>query len=325
VSSGTRARAHSLGSARLGPLAFLLHATAFVSFSASPCAQTQAPKASTATRWSGEVGVGGEYDTNVSVDEVDLSSGQSDYALTADFELGLRHRFSPKTRGALNYNISQSSYREFSRVDRLTQIVGADLSTELGGASAGLSTYYIDSRLDGRGFLQYLRVSPSLSGFLSRRWFGRGAYVYSERDIDQRPLRDATTNTGEIDLYYFHRGLRSYANVGYRYRDEDAVAPELDFRAHALKLRYIRRFDILDRKAKAEFAARYEVRDYTSEEPTIGKPRDDRRLRWKIDFEIPVSTRFTWQVYYSYGDYESNLPRADFTQTIFGSRLQYAW
>lgn len=277
------------------------------------------------TRWSAEAGVGREFDSNVTVDEVDLSSGQSDYAWIVDFELGVRHSFTDSTRASLNYDVSRSAYDEFSRVDRLTQIVGADISTELGRSSAGLSAYYIDSRLDGDPFLRYARLSPSLSGFLSQRWFARGAYVYSERDIDQRPERDATTHTGEVDLYYFHRGLRSYANLGYRYRDEDAVADELDFRAHALKLRYIRRIDLWNRKAKAEVAVRYEVRDYLFDEPTIGEPRDDDRLRWKLDFELPITSSFTWQLYYSYGDYVSNLPRADFTQTIFGTRLQYTW
>ena len=277
------------------------------------------------TRWSAELGVGGEYDSNVSVDEVDLSSGQSDYAFTADFELGLRHSFSERTKAAVNYDISQATYSEFSRVDRVTQILGADISRDLGSSSAGLSAYFIDSRLDGDAFLRYLRLSPSLSGFLSQRWFARGAYVWAEREIDQRTARDATTHAGEIDLYYFHRGLRSYANFGYRYRDEDAVAPEFDFTAHSLKLRYIRRFDLFERRAKAEIALRYELRDYLFDEPTIGEPRDDDRLRLKLDFEIPVTTRTTWQLYYSYGDYESNLPRADFIQTIMGTRLQFAW
>ena len=277
------------------------------------------------TRWSAEAGIGFEYDTNVSVDEVDLTSGQSDTAWILDFELGMRHSFSEKTTATLTYDISQSTYSEFSRVDRLTQIAGADVSHDLGKARAGISAYYIDSRLDNQAFLQYARLSPSLSGFLAQKWFARGAYVYSEREIEERPQRDAKTQTGEFDLYYFHRGLRSYVNLGYRYRDEDAVAPELDFDAHALKLRYIRRFDLWGKKAKAEAALRYEVRDYLSDEPTIGEPRNDDRLRVKFDFEIPISTKLTWQASASYGDYVSNLPRADFTQTIVSTRLQYAW
>lgn len=277
------------------------------------------------TRWRGEVGTGVEYDTNVSVDEVDLSSGESDYAWVADFELGVQRDLGEKTRASLNYDISSSRYQEFSRVNRLTQIAGADLSHDLGKSNVGLSAYFIDSKLDGDDFLRYLRLSPSLSGFISKRWFTRGAYVYSEREIDQRAARDATTHTGEVDFYYFHRGLRSYLNIGYRYRDEDAIADELDFTAHSLKLRYIRRFDLWGKKAKAELAVRYEERDYLFDEPTINVPRNDDRIRWKIDFEVPLSKRLTFVSYYSYGNYVSNLPRADFTQTIVGSRLQYAW
>ena len=284
-----------------------------------------AQNANTTRTWDLELGVGAEYDTNVTVDEVDLSSGQSDYAWVVNAGIGMRQALGDKTNLTLNYDVSQSSYHRFSRVDRLTQILGADLNTRFSSMNAGLSAYYIDSRLDGDGFLRFLRLSPSVSGFLSRRWFARAAYVISERRIDERPQRDADTHTGEIDFYYFHRGLRSYANIGYRYRREDAVAPELDFNAQALKLRLIRRIDAFDRQVKAEFALRYEVRDYRSDEPTIEKPRDDDRLRLKVDLEFPLRERLSWHVYYSYGDYESNLPRADFTQTIIGSRLKLAW
>lgn len=275
--------------------------------------------------WSIDLGAGIEYDTNVTVDEVDLSSGQSDYAWVADLGIGMKQSLGEKSNLSLTYDISQSSYHRFSRVDRLTQIAGADISTAIGKANASMSGYYIDSRLDGEGFLEYLRLSPSLSGFVSRRWFARGAYVFSQRRIDEREQRDADTHTGEVDLYYFHRGLRSYANVGYRYRSEDAVAPELDFRAHLLKLRVIRRLDAFERQVKAELALRYEIRDYRFDEPTIAEPREDDRLRLKLDLEFPLSDRLSWQFYYSYGDYESNLPRADFTQTIIGTRFEYSW
>ena len=285
----------------------------------------QDPDAATRARWSVEVGVGAEYDTNVSVDEVDLSSGQSDYAYIIDFELGVKKRLTENTEGSLTYDISQSSYDEYSRVDRRTQILGGTLSTDLGKSNAGLSGYYIDSTLDGDPFLRYARLSPSLSGFLARKWFARGAYVHAERRIDGSNQRNARTQSGEADVYYFHRGLRSYVNLGYRYRHEDAVAEELDFNSHALKLRYIRRFDLFGQRAKAEVALRYEVRDYRNEEPTIGEPRNDDRLRFKMDFEVPLNDRLTWQWYYSYGDYVSNLPRADFTQNILGTRLQLAW
>lgn len=275
--------------------------------------------------WSMEMGVGAEYDTNVTVDEVDLSSGQADHATIVDVGVGMRQALGERATFSLKYDLSQSNYDEFSQVDRLTQIIGADINAVVGDATAGFSAYYIDSQLDGEGFLEDLRLSPSVSGFLSRRWFARAAYVHSQRRIDQRKERNADTNTTEVDLYYFHRGLRSYANIGYRYRREDAIASELDFDAYALKLRYIRRLDVFGKRLKSELAVRYEVRDYLSAEPTIEEPRQDDRLRVKVDLELPINERLSWQVYYSYGDYESNLPRADFTQTIMGTKLQIRW
>lgn len=275
--------------------------------------------------WSGEIGLGAEYDTNVSVSEVDVTSGQADSAWLVDLELGLTQPLGQASDLSLTYDFSQAGYERFSRVDRQTHILGADLGTDFGKTNAGVSAYYIRSRLDGEPFLDFLRVSPSLSGFLAKRWFARGAYVYSERTIEDRQQRDAETHSGEADLYFFYRGLRSYFNVGYRYRDENAVAPRFDFRSHGLKLRYIRRFDFAQRQAKLELAWRYEARRYSSISPTINADRRDDRSRLKLDLEVPLTKRLALQWYASYGDYVSNLPRADFTQTIVGTRLQFGW
>lgn len=275
--------------------------------------------------WSAKVGAGREYDSNVTVSEVDSSSGESDYAWTMDLGVGVNQSLGEKTDLSLNYDFSQSLYDEFSLVDRQTHIVGANLSTDLTRTKAGLSAYYISSRLDGDPFLEYLRLSPSLSGFISKRWFARSAYVYAERSIDGRSDRDANTHSLEGDLYYFHRGLRSYFNIGYRYRDEDTVLDALDFRSHGIKIRYIRRFAIGSTQAKGEVSWRYEERRYLSPDPVISTERSDDRGRFKLDLEVPLGNRTTLKWYYSYGNFASNLPRADFTQTIVGTRLEFKW
>lgn len=275
--------------------------------------------------WSAKAGAGREYDSNVSVSEVDVSSGESDFAWTADVGLGVNQSLGAKTDFSLNYDFSQSLYDDFSLVDRQTHIIGANLSRDLNQTKAGFSAYYIDSRLDGDPFLEYLRLSPSLSGFISRRWFARGAYVYSERNIDRRSDRDAETHSLEGDLYFFHRGLRSYFNVGYRYRDEDTVLDALAFTSHGVKLRYIRRFNIGNTQAKGEISWRYEERRYLAPDPVIDRKRADDRGRFKVDLAVPLGQRTVVKWYYSYGDFASNLPRADFTQTIMGTRVEFSW
>jgi hypothetical protein len=277
------------------------------------------------TTFRAEVGTGIEYDSNVSVTEVDAASGESDVAIFVDAGVAVKHRINDRTEVGLNYDFTQNRYDEFSEVNRQTHLLGVNGGYDLGRVSAGFSGYFIHSRLDGEAFLDYTRISPALSGFLSRRFFARGAYVYSERKIDQNSDRNADTSAWEGDLYFFWRGLRSYFNIGYRYRNEDADSEEFDFSSHSLKLRYIQRLQLLERDAKLEFAWRFEDRDYRSPTPEIGEERMDNRSRWKVDLEVQLNPSWYWQLYSGYGDYSSNLPRADFTQTVLGTRIDYRW
>ena len=276
-------------------------------------------------RWGAEVAVGAEYDSNVSVEEVDRASNASDIALTIDAGGEVEQSLGERAEIGLTYDFSQSLYREFSQVDRQTHILGGDLRWAFDAADADVSAYYIHSRLDRKKFLELYRVSPAISGFLAKQWFARTAYVYQDKTIEERPLRDAITHSGEVDLYYFARGLRSYVNMGYRYKDEDANAAQLDYKSHSVKLRFIQRIEFASRLTKLELSWRYEDRDYTSETPSIGERRRDKRHRLRADFEIPVLERAAVLFYYAYGDYNSNLERVDYTQNIAGARFIFRW
>ena len=292
---------------------------------ATLCVSSVYAQPTPSVQFGAEVTVGGEYDSNVAIDEVDLSSAQSDYALTMGAKLEANSKLTDTFDIDFSYDYSQSLYKEFSEVDRQTHILGANLELDMGKIDSGLSLFYIDSRLDNKKFLQFSRVSPSLSGFMSKKWFARGAYVYSDKVIERSSQRDAKSNTGEVDLYFFRRGLRSYFNFGFQYKDEDAQADEYDYKAGSLKFRYIHRFNMLSKVATLELAYRYEDRDYSSPTPSIEKNRADQRQRWRVDLEIPVIERGAVKFYAAYGDYESNLDRANYDQNIIGTRFVYAW
>lgn len=272
-----------------------------------------------------EVGIGGEYDSNVAVDEVDLSSSQSDYGLTLDAKLGAHSKLSDNTELDLSYDYSQTTYSEFSLVNRKTHILGSGLDFDMGELDSGVSLFYIQSRLDNKKFLEFYRVSPSISGFLAKKWFARGAYVYSDKIIENRSERDAVSNSAEVDLYFFLRGLRRYFNFGYQYKYENANAKEFDYKSGNLKIRYIHRFDLFSKVATLQLALRYEDRSYLSATPDIDKKRDDKRERWRIDLKVPLTEKAAVQFYAGYSDYDSNLARADYTQNILGTRFVYRW
>ncbi len=280
----------------------------------------------TGPKFSADIALGMEYDSNIAVEEVDRSSSETDYALTLSAGLGVQQELNDYAKIGVSYDYNQNIYQDFSQVDRQTHILGSNLNIDIGKADVGLSFFYINSRLDGERFLQLYRASPSVSGFLSKKWFARGAYVYSDKSIEDRPERDAVANAAEADLYYFRRGLRSYLNIGYRFRDEDANADQLDYSSHSLKLRYIQRVEVFSKLAKLELAWRYEDRNYDSDTLSINEERADQRHRWRVDIELPIlGPGSAIQFYYGYSDYDSNLPQSDYNQAITGTRFVHRW
>ena len=277
------------------------------------------------TDWSAQIGIGVEYDSNLSVEEVDVTSNQGDYAMTLDAGFAVKQDLSKSATAALTYDYSQSIYDKFSQVDRQTHMLGADLGLDFARVDPSISVYYITSRLDGSQFLDLYRVSPSLSGFLAQKWFARAGYVYSDKTIHDRAGRDATTNAGEADVYFFMQGLRRYFNLGYRFRDEDAKADQYDYISNSVKLRFIQRIQVFSRLTKLELAWRYEDRDYGSDTPSIGEKRHDQRSRLRLDYEVPVFASGVLQFFAGYADYESNYPPAAYDQTLVGTRFMYSW
>lgn len=275
--------------------------------------------------YSAEIRMGGEYDTNVSVDEVDVSSEQGDYSALLDGQLEFQRKFNSGMQFSMGYDFAQSLYRDFSDLDRQTHMFSGDIKNEFGDVDVGVSYHYVDSQLDGNDFLTLKRTSPYASTFLSKKLFARLAYVYSNKEVIERGDRDANTDAGELDLYYFVSGLRRYFNVGFRYKNEDANAARFDYKSNSFKLRYVQRFELLERLAKLELAWRFEDRDYSSPTPSIEEDRYDDRHRLEANLEIPVLDSASVVIYYKYSDYDSNLPRADYQQHITGTQFVYRW
>lgn len=283
------------------------------------------PKSNGQHLFSAEVRIGAEYDSNVSVDEVDAASEQGDYAALLDAQFEYQHKFSGNAEISLEYDFSQTLYDDFSDLNRQTHMLSADVRGKISDTDVGISYHYVDSLLDNNEFLTMKRASPYASMFLSKKLFTRLAYVYTDKQIRDRSDRNADTDAGEFDLYWFRRGLRSYFNIGYRYKNENARAARFDYKSNSVKLRYIQRFQLFERLAKAELAWRFEDRDYSSPTPSIDQDRNDDRHRWELDLEIPVLEDAAISIYYKYSDYDSNLPRADYQQNVAGTQFVYRW
>ena len=272
-----------------------------------------------------ELDGGAQYDSVVTLDQLDLSSEVGDTALLLDAKIGYSQSFANDIDLDLSYSYSVLDYQDISEVDQRSHIVNAAITKDVGKAAIGLSGVYISSGLDKGSFLELTRISPHISGFVRPGWFARAGVVYSDKVNELSPDRDATAGIGEFDLYHFPPGKPWYVTVGLKYRDESAKAAPFDYTGHTFKARYVYRLSLLDRQARFELAFRHLERDYNAITPSIGEKRFDRRNRTSVELEISLSPRLDARLYYSYSDWESNLDSVDFSQNIVGLRFRYRW
>jgi hypothetical protein len=268
---------------------------------------------------------GAEYDSVVSIDELDLSEDEGDGALLFDASAGFKQPFGDDVELDLNYRYSALDYNDISEADQRSHILSGDLKKDIGGADIGVTAFYIDSTLDNDGFLELTRFSPYISGFVKKGWFSRAAFVYSDKTNALNPERDATAAIGEVDLYHFPAGKSWYFNIGYKYRDEDASAARFDYAANTFKARWVQRAELWDRDARFELSFRHIDRDYSSITPSIGGERRDRRNRTQAKLELLLTQRVALELFYTYSDWDSNLESVDFAQNVGGFRLRYRW
>ena len=265
--------------------------------------------------------LGAGYDSNVSVEEIERPSGEGDRFRSSDLQLDISNTVKGLT-GTVTYAYSRHSYEDFDNVNRETQTWGASLEGKLGNTRLGASYFAADADLADSPFLMYRRFSPHVSGFISRRWFLRGALVDAEKRITNRPGRAANSMAAEIDGYYFWRGLRRYFNVGYSYEQEDSRANLYDYGAHLFKLRMIQRFSMNGALGTFEVGGRFETRDYTDITPQIRAERDDTRTQLRAELTLPLQEHLHWRIYARYGNYDSNLPSVDYEDAVFGTQLE---
>ena len=268
-----------------------------------------------------EIGAGVEHDSNVSVDEIDQNTKESDSLVVLDLSVELESDLSENTSISVGYDLSQNWHSEFSAFDTQTHRGTAAIDHDWGPVSTGLSYIVARSNLDGAGFLTLQRVTPSLSGPLGESIYLRGSYDYTDKEFDNRPGRDATSHAGGITAFFFLDGTKTFLSSGYKYKDEDAVDPIYDYESHTYRLKFSHDFELANRTLDFSIGWRYEDRKYASTDPTIGEERHDERHRLSAALEIPVGETFFVELEYGYDDYTSNLDTADYSQNTAALRL----
>ena len=272
-----------------------------------------------------ELAAGYSWDNNVGLDELERATGASDELKTLQAQASGSLQFAKDTSLRLTAGVIDDSYLIFKKADRTTKTLGLNLETELDIVNVGINWFSADSKLDGKQFLTYERFSPYISGFLSKRWFLRGEYVYGEKEIESRPGRDADIHSAAADSYVFIQGLKRYLVLGYAYRVDNSRANRYDYESHSIKIRYQQITKIRELPVKFELEAKLEDRKYKESDPFIKKTRKDTRARLTAQLTLSLTDRLSIALLAKNADYHSNLPTASYSDLIVGTELRFTY
>ncbi len=150
----------------------------------------------------GHLSAGVEHDSNVSVDDLNASSEQSDQAWV--FDAGLEGVLKPAERLnlTLGYSLSGSRYRELDQFDQDIHLLSADLSYDFDPVTIGTSYHYSHSVLGSEPFLDFHRASAYLGSLIGDDVYllaslqeKRKDYEESEATTRRMPKRNPSTMT----------------------------------------------------------------------------------------------------------------------------------
>ena len=273
---------------------------------------------------SAEVEVSYGYESNVSVDDVDLNTNIGDQFIDLRFSSDLVFKIQESTEMSAGLTISDRLYDTFDEFDGLLSLASLAVSHQKGDWEYGLITRYIDYQLDGSELLAMTQISPSLAWFPSKRTYLYLNYERSRETYSENSQRSNDRDEVGAAFYYFINGLRQYITIQTDVAKEKAKAGFFSNDSWQIRLAFMQRMTILSRDSTLRLAYRHENRRYDrSINPTIADFRKDTRHRYEFGLEIPINEDWSAMTLVQYSDYRSNLKSSDYNQELYQLTVQY--
>ncbi|MEW6595256.1 MAG: tetratricopeptide repeat protein [Thermodesulfobacteriota bacterium] len=269
-----------------------------------------------ATSWHVRLGLGFEYDDNLTVEEQDLATDQSDFATVLELEGGYRLAVPKPYQAELSYGFYQSLYDDYSQFDLQTHTLGLSGSRDFEGWEAGLAYAYSYMFLGREGFLQSHRLTPNVGFSLPHDLYATVSYTLEDKDFRKTADngRDAVNQAVGGDLFAFFMENRGYLQLGYRLEGENAATAEYDYWGQTL-VAAVQVPAWYETRARLSF--KYQDREYRHVTPSIGAERDDIKQTLGFLVSRRFLGRYDAKAEYQYIDSDSNLESSDYSQNVF--------
>ena len=137
------------------------------------------------------VGIGGEYDSNITVDAQDLATSEGDVAALLEANLSFKPIRNGDSALEIGYDFFQSLHDDLSEFDLQIHGLSLTASTKISGVDASASYRFSHILLGGDGFLDIHSIHPMLGFYVGKDVYVSAAYEYQRRDYDDTAPRDA--------------------------------------------------------------------------------------------------------------------------------------
>tara|TARA_R110002072_G_scaffold296512_2_gene468422 strand:- start:892 stop:1977 length:1086 start_codon:yes stop_codon:yes gene_type:complete len=303
--------------------ACLCAAGALVAGLALPVANAADPEPDTKSDkpWSVTLEAGMQHDDSVSIDALDNRSGQADRARV--FNLGGDYTLLQKSALPikLSYAFAKTSYRDLKAFNLQSHTAFVSTRKKVAGLDAGFLYGFSHTDLDGKPFLNFHTVTPTLGHGLTTNWYVLAGYNYQNKTFHTAKSRNAQVNGLSLDNFFFFNETRSYIKAGYRFEMENAARNEFDFAGHYLNIGLKSALGASPGDATIRFSYQYYLRDYTNETPSISREREDQRHTAKAEIAVPVHEHAQMKFSYKYIKAHSNLSTSDFDENVINVSL----
>lgn len=276
------------------------------------------------------VEAGAEYDSNLNVDELETSSGESDQALLlgAGFDISGQPVDNLTLTGT--YDITSRSYQDEDAFDQDIHLASVDVSYDVGAVTVGANHYYSYATLASDPLLQLNRSSVYLGILAQDDTYLMLSALSSRKDYEDDEARDAEVTGLGLDGFFFFNQQQTVLVLGIEGNEEDAKSDAYDYQMLAGRVRLKNRFDVSGHDNTIQLGWRYEYRDYDEPVSTVERPqfpffggggvssatRSDRISTADLSWSVGLTDVLTTEAKVEWTNYDSKLDSADYDKTV---------
>lgn len=259
------------------------------------------------------VGAGLQFEDNLVVDSLDVSSPESDFAAVGSLDLAYEGRVGRSVDLRTGYVFEQRRYFDERDFDLQLHYGFLDLSRELSGVTAGAVVDATYARLGGASLLNKQKVGGYIADLVTPTLYARGGLALETTDLQSARGRDNNGQRLDASAFYFLDGVRQYLTLKTRFEQSSADDPVFDYSGRRISVGYVERVNVdSDQPVRVRADWRYEQRRYDESDPTLGARRRDDRMRWRLRLDTPVNDSVSLAMKLEHRDYESNNAALDF-------------